>query len=273
MIPIPESLSSIVQYLMKVELRTQTVQNILPVGHPVLLLFPGATDSYLSYLQPTCAHMGITQHAERAILVGQLTCSVPVLPQIGMPLIGVHFHPTFFGRTQLTPIIDNFVNLSELLSDNLISKLNAILNHPTPHPIDPIIDFLSQWLQPLYSKSPQNTAFENLLKQWTHLHGIVDIESSAIQNGFSLRSLQRLMRSQTGYTPKQYNKLLRQHFILELANNPKQTLKKAAELADYFDHSHFIKDFKSLTGITPKEFMQSAQMSRALSASNHCSKI
>lgn len=267
MIPVPDSLASIVQYLMTVEIHNPTVQNILPIGHPVLLIFPGTSDSFQLYLQPTCKHLGITKQPERAILVGQLTRSVPVSPEVGMKIIGVHFYPTFFGRSQIAPIIDTFVNLSDLLSNDLMSLFDECMQNTPHHSIELLFQFLYQWLAPVFKEHPPILPFENLLKQWVNMHGIVDIENSAIHHGYSVRSLQRLMKSQTGYTPKQYNRLLRQHFILELAGNPNQTLKLAAEKANYFDHSHFIKDFKSLTGVTPKEFMQSAILSRALSCS------
>ncbi|MEM8568401.1 MAG: helix-turn-helix domain-containing protein [Bacteroidota bacterium] len=66
------------------------------------------------------------------------------------------------------------------------------------------------------------------------------------------RQLQRLMKRHTGFTPKQFSKILR----LQNAIDEKQArnLTELAGLSGYYDQSHFSNDFKQLTGKTPKEY-------------------
>ncbi len=51
-----------------------------------------------------------------------------------------------------------------------------------------------------------------------------------------------------------------------LAAQPGQRLTDIAHLAGYFDQSHFISDFKRLTGISPKHFQSCSSSSRFMSA-------
>jgi len=49
-----------------------------------------------------------------------------------------------------------------------------------------------------------------------------------------------------------------------LLNKKSETLTDIAYESQYFDQNHFIKDFKDLVGVTPKEFLDNEHM--ALSA-------
>ena len=58
-----------------------------------------------------------------------------------------------------------------------------------------------------------------------------------------------------GLSPKQLSKTIRLQTTLKtLLNQKKSKLTDLAYENEYFDQSHFIKDFKEFTGISPKEF-------------------
>lgn len=68
------------------------------------------------------------------------------------------------------------------------------------------------------------------------------------------KSLQRKFSSLVGKTPKQFSRIVRfQEIIRTLSSN--KNLTEIAIDNGYFDQAHFIKDFKSLSGYTPKEFL------------------
>lgn len=62
-------------------------------------------------------------------------------------------------------------------------------------------------------------------------------------SGYSSRHLQRLMKAQTGYNPHDFLKIIRFQ----------QSLKERSSDA-YSDQSHYIHQFKRMTGFTPKVF-------------------
>jgi AraC-like DNA-binding protein len=70
------------------------------------------------------------------------------------------------------------------------------------------------------------------------------------------KSLERKFSAFLGMTPKQYFKLIRFQATIE-----DMTLRKGIPLTDfaysngYSDQSHFIRDFKTFSGFTPKEFI------------------
>jgi AraC-like DNA-binding protein len=79
------------------------------------------------------------------------------------------------------------------------------------------------------------------------------------------RQLERHFRKQIGISPKQLSKAIRLQATLNLLLNKKsETLTDIAYESDYFDQNHFIKDFKDLVGVTPKEYLGNENM--ALSA-------
>ena len=79
------------------------------------------------------------------------------------------------------------------------------------------------------------------------------------------RQLERHFRKQIGISPKQLGKAIRLQTTLNLLLNKKsETLTDIAYESDYFDQNHFIKDFKDLVGVTPKEYLNNEHM--ALSA-------
>jgi methylphosphotriester-DNA--protein-cysteine methyltransferase len=75
------------------------------------------------------------------------------------------------------------------------------------------------------------------------------------------RQLERHFRKQIGISPKQLGKAIRLQATLNLLLNKKsETLTDIAYESEYFDQNHFIKDFKDLVGVTPKEFLDNEHM-------------
>jgi methylphosphotriester-DNA--protein-cysteine methyltransferase len=85
------------------------------------------------------------------------------------------------------------------------------------------------------------------------------IEQLAVKSSLCLRLFERGFKSQFGITVKEFQKLTRfQNLIKNIL------LKRTPNYLDtildngYFDQSHFIKEFKSLTQKTPLEYFTEA---------------
>ena len=71
----------------------------------------------------------------------------------------------------------------------------------------------------------------------------------------SPKTLERKFAKYLGKTPKQFIKLIRfQEILKDLSVNKNSSLTEFAFRNGYFDQSHFIKDFKTYSGYTPKDF-------------------
>jgi len=72
----------------------------------------------------------------------------------------------------------------------------------------------------------------------------------------SPKTLERKFAKYLGKTTKQVIKLIRfQKILQDLSNNKNVSLTEYAYRNGYFDQSHFIKDFKTYSGYTPKDFL------------------
>jgi hypothetical protein len=93
-----------------------------------------------------------------------------------------------------------------------------------------------------------NAAFLILQKQ-----GILNIERE-IDTGLSPRQLRRLFEFYIGDTPKIFSKIVRFQNILN-AKPSGESLRKNKLFYDvgYYDQAHFIKEFKTMYGLTPSK--------------------
>ncbi len=104
--------------------------------------------------------------------------------------------------------------------------------------------------------------------EWTHTDGIVKesiCEIINIKGSISVKSLldkfsisrdsfEKKFRKQVGTSPKKFSNIVRFRNLFQ--NNEIETnLTEIGLNAGYYDQSHFIKDFKAITGRTPSEIL------------------
>jgi AraC-like DNA-binding protein len=71
------------------------------------------------------------------------------------------------------------------------------------------------------------------------------------------KNMERKFSNHLGKTPKQYIKLVRfQETLNDFSTHKNIHLTEYAYRNGYFDQAHFIRDFKSFSGYTPKEFVE-----------------
>jgi AraC-like DNA-binding protein len=92
----------------------------------------------------------------------------------------------------------------------------------------------------------------NDLRQEDFFH---NIETVAARYGITARYLQKLFLQYTGLTPKLYSKINRFQNSLRLITQNDCSLTSIAYDCGYADQSHFIREFKSFTGLTPSGYM------------------
>ena len=80
------------------------------------------------------------------------------------------------------------------------------------------------------------------------------VKKMTTETGYSERHIQRLFKEYIGITPKELQKIYRFHESLRELNKSPNALTPIAYNCGYSDQSHFIKDFKSFTGITPSSY-------------------
>ena len=85
--------------------------------------------------------------------------------------------------------------------------------------------------------------------------GDVDINQIYSEACLSRKQFERIFAERVGISPKQYLKIIRFQFaIFQKQQNINLNMTELSYESRYFDQSHFIKDFKSLCGMTPKQY-------------------
>ena len=85
--------------------------------------------------------------------------------------------------------------------------------------------------------------------------GFVEINKLASNVALSAAQFRKRFREEIGISPSQYCKIIRINTTLAIfEQNYQRPLTELTYLLGYFDQSHFIKDFKSITGSSPKRF-------------------
>jgi AraC-like DNA-binding protein len=108
---------------------------------------------------------------------------------------------------------------------------------------------------------------QQVMNELTHKDFFDNINNVAERYGISSRYLQKVFVHYTGLTPKLYSQINRFQNSLILLGKSDQALTAIAYECGYFDQSHFIREFKSFTGLAPSGF-NAANSSAILASPN-----
>ena len=73
----------------------------------------------------------------------------------------------------------------------------------------------------------------------------------AAETGFSVRYIQKLFLNYVGISPNSFYSVQRFNKSLELVRSAEMSLTNIAYECGYYDQAHFIREFRSYTGLTP----------------------
>lgn len=202
-----------------------------------------------------------------AMVMGQRTKSYNILPLGDVDTFAICFYPigfVNFVKTPLEQLVDKETPIAELFGQEEADELEQqmIQAIDTQQRIALIEAFL---LKKLHEKNTISHIVKSTVNALLETNGTAAINVLLKDDVSKRRQLERHFRKQIGISPKQLGKAIRLQTTLNLLlNKTSETLTDIAYESHYFDQNHFIKDFKDLVGVTPKEFLDSEQM--ALSA-------
>ena len=97
----------------------------------------------------------------------------------------------------------------------------------------------------------------NFIQRINHKTEIQGIEK---HTPLSLRQIERQFKSQIGLTPKYYQRLIRVKTAIGLIRQcPTINLVDLATEAGFSDQAHMNREFRTLAGMTPKEYQTTKQ--------------
>lgn len=191
-------------------------------------------------------------------LWGQITRPLAIQSKGNNTMLGIRF----FSHSAAC-----FLNEDIWEFNNQIADLRDVLGHPvkTLHSrlmevrelskrIDLIENFLLSRLSAV-EKRPEKIAMVGHMVQDMRKNAFTEtMEVVASRYNITPRYLQKLFLQYTGIPPKLYGKINRFKQSLRLISNKENSLTSIAYDCGYFDQSHFIREFKSFTGLTPSAY-------------------
>ena len=128
-----------------------------------------------------------------------------------------------------------------------------------------IIQFIENYL---VSKLDENTLNKEIFKMYNQVIAEksykISVEELANRMNYTTRHLNSLFKKNLGISPKRFIQLIRFNHAMEIMNHAQQNLNfiRIAHELGYHDQAHFVKDFKKMSGKTPKELFGEETLSK-----------
>lgn len=199
----------------------------------------------------------------RAMVIGQITEPFYIQPCGYVNTFAVRFYPFGFGNfvtSSIAQLVNKETPINELFDQRVARDIEQqiIASKDTQQRIAIIEEFL---LQQLNSEATIDNIVTTTIDALIASNGNTTINSILKEDLSKRRQLERKFLSQIGMSMKQLGKVIRLQAALKmLLSRTGESLTEIAYENDYYDQSHFIKDFKEFTGTSPREFLDDKQV-------------
>ncbi len=177
--------------------------------------------------------------------------------RIGMA--GIVFRPaalaSIFGL-QMYEFVEERTDLYKVFRKEIIDRYISLIKKGVS-PEDrarTLEDFL---MEQLNLSSPRPDKIDESANQIVEMNGMVNIGELVRQSFMSRRTFERNFFQKVGLSPKYYIRVRRIAYICNLIAGKKEVdWPKILYDLEYFDQSHFIKDFENFTGRSPGQYLK-----------------
>ncbi len=174
-------------------------------------------------------------------------------------MFGVKFFPNtaaYFLKDEIRVFNNHVYDLSDVM-DSSVKQLHARLLETVT--LDSRVELIEHFLLkrlPINERTSHKIRKIGNILNNMKLSDNENISDIATEQGMTPRYLHKLISHYTGLSPKLFNKINRFQQSLRLITNNDRSLTSIAYDCGYSDQSHFIKDFKSFTGVTPSSYQE-----------------
>lgn len=172
--------------------------------------------------------------------------------------IGIEFSPAGAYR---------FFQLRQSELKNRIFLLEEVLGKPAKEiqeiiantqSINAKIQIIQIYLIKLLSKSESDRILDFCIQLIKNSKGLVTVTELEKRTGYSSRWLYEKFIEKVGLSPKNFSSIIRFQQVYEKwIKNPQPDFYKDEIYNYFYDQSHFIKEFKRFTGLSPLKFVKS----------------
>ncbi|MBO6586768.1 MAG: AraC family transcriptional regulator [Gracilimonas sp.] len=194
----------------------------------------------------------------QCFVFGQLTRKLEIEPSGDSGMFAVRFKPEGLqpiSKLAAKEFQDSAVPLAEILGEEGMALESKILKASS---IELRIDIIEQFLT---DKFESFTVADSIVKETVSTiiesRGRQKINELPIDTVVSRRTLERRFAESVGINLKQLSKIIRlKTAVQKMINREYETLTELACDNGYYDQAHFIKEFKTYTGLTPRDFFE-----------------
>ncbi len=189
------------------------------------------------------------------VICGQQTSyyDLSLSGKTGMVLIVFKPHgiKSFFNFP-ITELLNENLSLQDLINNETIELEDKLFNSPNNRQR---IIHLENFLIKRLIHNNEFERVEHAIKIIENSKGQIKAQDIAHEVCLGIKQFERTFSKYVGINPKKYASIVRFQNVIQMKREHKDlNMSQLAFDNGYYDQSHFIHDFKSLTGFTPKSF-------------------
>ncbi len=240
-----------------------SLENCIPTGKEhIQRIIPNGLFELIIYLdnKPKSTDLKKTI-SENIIITGQLKSYHELKVTAKLSLFAIYFLPhglSMFLDLPMKEFFNQSVPLRFIIKDTVNKLEDELLSAKT---FEKKIEVAERFLISQIQKNEKKYKYDkirrvvNLINQ---AKGNLKIEELASESFLSRKQFERTFSDFIGTSPKQFLKIVRfQNALYEKSKNSELNITEIAHKCGYFDQAHMINDFKTLSGITPKNYFES----------------
>lgn len=193
-------------------------------------------------------------------LWGQITKPLAIRSKGRHTMLGIKFFThsaAYFFSDEIGLFNDQISDLGDIIGSPVKTLYAQLLETKEEHKRIALIEtFLLKRLISNERRAFRIDKVANILTSIKKNPAENNLGNIASSYGITSRYLHKLIYQHTGLSPTSFNKINRFQFSLKLVAKNEQPFTSIAYDSGYFDQSHFIRDFKSFTGVTPSAYME-----------------
>lgn len=224
-------------------------EKIFPDGCTELIFHYG--DHFKKYDGPNNFHI-----QEKSFIHGQLRKYIELEPTGRIGVFSARFHPgglqpfITLPVSELTHQTFSLDTIWGALGQDLEAQMLSAKDNL--HRQQVLEDFL---ITQLSVPAPNKNIASHFVKAIVRTEGNVSIDALALELNIGKRQLERTFVSCVGLKPKMLARIIRFHKVLKLIESRElDSFTAVAYEGGFYDQAHFIKDFKEITGLNPKQY-------------------
>jgi len=194
--------------------------------------------NFISYLRAPRSESKILTLGDRMGLF-----AIRLYPHAIRQLLNIPNNELVNGSFELTHIFGNkysYVNEQMLEASTAEQRMKVA------------IDFLMD-----LSQASEKDAINECIRQVLQNEGNVNLDDLRAITGLSVKQFERRFTAVAGFPPKYYSRITRfQGTKRKYASGKFRTLSELSHACDYYDQSHFIREFKEFSGMQANHFFK-----------------